>query len=97
MTQAAVRIVSFAAAAFAFVAYACGGSSGTGLGGLCGTGCPANRTCDPQLGCVACTGDGQCGAGAPFCIAGSCEACRTNADCPASAPSCLPRSGLPVT
>jgi hypothetical protein len=55
-------------------------------------GCGNGRKCDPALGCVECTVDGDCTAAGrdPFCILGRCEACRTNADCGVAAPACFP-------
>src|SRR4051812_5397465 len=82
----------------AFVVVACGsdGDDNSGLVGSgggsfsCGAGACGGGKCDGALGCVQCLGDGDCGAGNPFCITGRCEACRSNTDCGAAAPACWP-------
>ncbi len=58
-----------------------------GAAGSCATSC-GSKKCDPQLGCVDCLVDGDCGS--KFCVLGKCEACRTNADCSGTTPSCWP-------
>jgi hypothetical protein len=87
---------ALALAGAGFLSVACGGSdTGNGsssntsdtcsLGGQkCALGCSAN------LGCVDCTTDAACKAGAPFCVLGKCEECKTSADC-GTGKACFPR------
>jgi hypothetical protein len=57
-----------------------------------GFGCVAPDTCDPGLGCVECSTNTQCAAGAlKFCVRGECEQCNVGTDCPGAAQACQPR------
>ena len=51
-------------------------------------GCPSGLQCAPDLGCVKCTSDAQCGGATPHCVSGACEECSGNADCPVMASAC---------
>ena len=63
------------------------GQGGLGQGGLgqggdpCG-GCQGGQLCDPQLGCVDCLTNNDCGAALPVCFNGTCVECAVNTDCP---------------
>lgn len=54
---------------------------GAGPGGAGDCTCDGGQFCDPQLGCVECLLNTDCGGGNPICFLGSCEECGTNADC----------------
>jgi len=84
-----------------FVGAACGDDAGEGGGGdgagpailSCSLGKQeCSVLCDPDLGCVECVGDGDCGAAAPACIHGHCVQCNDNTDCQMGQ-SCFPRNG----
>ena len=47
--------------------------------------------CHPELGCVECAADGDCGIAEPICVLGSCEECDANTDCP-TGHSCFPKN-----
>lgn len=70
-------------------AMGCPGDNGYLHGCLIGgSECP--HGCDPNVGCVQCVGDGDCGAAKPFCVLGTCEECAIDRDCSASQ-ACYPR------
>ena len=46
--------------------------------------------CSPNLGCVECRGNSDCGAAQPFCVLGRCEVCASSADC-GTGQACYPR------
>ena len=71
---------AFVFAGAALLGASCGGGPGTA--DTCvraGTKCPLG--CEPNLGCVDCGGDKDCGPGAPFCVLGRCEECSATKDC----------------
>lgn len=82
----AIAVVSLLGAG-ALLPVACGTD---GPGGPCARdGKACNALCDSDLGCVECTGDGDCGAAAPFCVTGHCEECAGPGDC-GTAQACYP-------
>ena len=75
--------VTVAAGWFALLACSTADQTFDATGGPCevaGTTCTVG--CDPQMGCVDCRSDADCGAASPICIAGECVAqCQGDADC----------------
>ena len=70
------------------------GSSSSGIGGgiiggctVAGQQCPV--ACDPDLGCVECASNADCGATQPICVSGQCEECGETSDC-ATGQACFP-------
>jgi hypothetical protein len=91
-----MRVIDLAAAVLTFTVLAigiasCDGSGpGAGPGGCSVDGKACSVACDDEVGCAACSGDGDCGAAAPFCIAGACKVCDSSSDC-ATGQACYPR------
>jgi Cys-rich repeat protein len=82
-------LLTAAGGLIAVVGPGCG--SGTVWGGSgCNDVCPGAEFCDTALGCVECRGNGDCGAGQPFCVLGRCRQCEITADCGAGQ-ACYPR------
>ncbi len=61
------------------VVVACSGDSAPGGCRVNGQACTV--TCDPQVGCVECAGNSDCGAAKPFCVTGHCYECGASGDC----------------
>jgi Cys-rich repeat protein len=81
--------VSLVIAGLALLPAACGGSAlGDDSCQQGGHACPT--ACVSGLGCVECSGDGDCHPGAPFCVLGSCAACSSDGDC-GTGQACYPR------
>jgi hypothetical protein len=77
---------AFVFAGVALLGASCGGAGSdtcTRAGAKCALGC------EPNLGCVSCGSNADCGPGAPFCVLGDCEACVTSKDCGAGQ-ACFP-------
>jgi hypothetical protein len=89
-----VFLVLFLSSVTACLAAACGGSNGNGsvigAGSVCANASACPQKCDPNLGCVECLSDADCGGAQKFCVTGACVACRGNQDCGVSAPACWP-------
>jgi hypothetical protein len=66
---------------------ACSGDSAPGGCRVNGQACSV--TCDAQVGCVECAGNGDCGAAKPFCVTGHCSECGASGDCGAGR-ACYP-------
>src|SRR5512144_296262 len=79
---------TLALAGAAILGASCGSSTTSGDGCVrAGAKCPLG--CQPNLGCVSCGGNADCGPGSPICVLGQCEQCGTNAEC-GTGQACFP-------